>query len=97
MLQKKLLHPPFFEIVPKPYLYGNDVLALAAAADEAAKKYRVDVIFTTPVVDIRRVALATRNIHVFAPHMDSLRPGRGLADTLPESLKAGEGGHAQPL
>ena len=82
------LKPPFFEIGPKSYLYGDDVLALALAADAVSKKYDVDIIFTTPVVDIRRIAAATERIFVFAPHMDTLKPGRGLADTLPESLVA---------
>ena len=71
---------PFFEIGPKSYLYGDDILALAKAADKASERYQVDIIFTTPFVDISRVKAATRNIHVFAPHMDCLRPGRGLAD-----------------
>lgn len=88
MLKNFALKPPFFEIGPKSYLYGDDVLQLALIADAAAKKYDVDIIFTTPVVDIRRVAEATERIFVFAPHMDPLKPGRGLADTLPESLVA---------
>jgi len=88
MLKNIALKPPFFEIGPKSYLYGDDVLKLALIADAAAKKYDVDVIFTTPVVDIRRVAEATERIFVIAPHMDPLKPGRGLADTLPESLVA---------
>ena len=79
---------PFFEIGPKSYLYGDDILKLAKAADAASEKYDVDVIFTCPVVDIRRVAEATKRLHVFAPHMDPIYPGRGLADTLPESLVA---------
>lgn len=79
---------PFFEIGPKSYLYGDDVIALAKAADAASEAYGVDIIFTTPVVEIARVKAATKHIHVFAPHMDPLRPGRGLADTLPESLVA---------
>lgn len=79
---------PFFEIGPKSYLYGDDVIELAKAADVASEKYNVDIIFTTPVVEIFRVKAATKRIHVFAPHMDPLRPGRGLADTLPESLVA---------
>lgn len=79
---------PFFEIGPKSYLYGEDVLSLALAADRASEKYDVDIIFTCPVVDIRTVKQATRRIHVFAPHMDPIYPGRGLADTLPESLVA---------
>ena len=79
---------PFFEIGPKSYLYGDDILDLAKAADAASEKYKVDIIFTTPLVELRRVAENTKFIHVFAPHMDSLRPGRGLADVLPESLVA---------
>ena len=87
-MAKHKINVPFFEIGPKSYLYGDDVLELALAADAAAEKYGVDIIFTCPVVDIRAVAQATRFIHVFAPHMDPLYPGRGLADTLPESLVA---------
>ena len=82
------IHAPFFEIGPKSYLYGQDVIDLAKAADAASEKYGVDIIFTTPVVEIARVKAATKHIHVFAPHMDPLRPGRGLADILPESLVA---------
>lgn len=82
------IKPPFFEIGPKSYLYGQDVIDLAIAADAAASKYGVDIIFTTPVAEITRVKMATDRIHVFAPHMDPLRPGRGVADILPESLVA---------
>ncbi len=87
-MNKKTVKLPFFEIGPKSYLYGDDILELAKAADAAAEKYGVDIIFTTPVVDIRRVREATKYIHVFAPHMDAIVPGRGLADILPESLVA---------
>ena len=87
-MNAKKVKLPFFEIGPKSYLYGDDILELAKAADAASEKYKVDIIFTTPVVDIRRVREATKNIHVFAPHMDPIEPGRGLADILPESLVA---------
>lgn len=80
--------PAFFEIGPKSYLYGEDILDLARAADAASERYGVHIIFTRPIVEIARVKAATRHIHVFAPHMDPLRPGRGLADILPESLVA---------
>jgi len=88
MKPKRLLKPPFFEIGPKSYLYGDEVLDLALAADMAAEKYRVNILFTSPLVELRRVAENTKNLFVLAPHMDPLRPGRGLADTLPESLAA---------
>ena len=87
-MNAKKVKLPFFEIGPNSYLYGDDILELAKAADAASAKYDVDIIFTTPVVDIRRVREATKNIHVFAPHMDAIVPGRGLADILPESLVA---------
>lgn len=88
MLEGFALKPPFFEIVPKSYLFGDDVLALARAAETASKKYDVDIIFASPIVELRRVAEATERIFVFAPHMDPIVPGRGIADILPESLVA---------
>ena len=88
MRKRMEIKAPFFEIGPKSYLYGDDILELAKAADAASAKYDVDIIFTTPVADIRRVSEATEHIHVFAPHMDPLPVGRGLADILPESVKA---------
>lgn len=88
MINNCRIKAPFFEIGPKSYLYGEAVVELAKAADAASEKYGIDVIFTTPVIEITRVKAATRHIHVFAPHMDPIRPGRGLADILPESLVA---------
>ncbi|MBE6958759.1 MAG: triose-phosphate isomerase [Ruminococcaceae bacterium] len=88
MIPNCKIKAPFFEIGPKSYLYGQDVIDLAIAADKASEKYGVDIIFTTPIVEIARVKAATKNIHVFAPHMDPIVPGRGLADILPESLVA---------
>ena len=61
MAKKRKITTPFFEIGPKSYLYGDEVLDLALAADAAAEKYGVSIIFTTPVVDIRRVKEATKN------------------------------------
>lgn len=82
------IRAPFFEIGPKAYLFGADVVALAMAADEAASRYDVDIIFTAPYVSIEAIARTTKHIHVFAPHMDPIRPGRGVADILPEALRA---------
>jgi triosephosphate isomerase len=88
MHKKSIIKPPFFEIGPKNYLFGDQILELALAADKASEKYNVDIIFTTPYVDIRTVSEKTKKIHVFAPHMDCVSAGRGLANILPESLKA---------
>ena len=82
------IRTPYFEIGTKNYIYGDKVLEYAKAADAAAEKYDIDVLFITPAVEIRRVAENTRRLIVLAPYMDTLRPGRGMADILPEALKA---------
>ena len=79
---------PFFEIGPKNYLFGQDIIDLAKIADEASKKYDIRVIFTTPYANIQQVAAQTENLYVFAPHMDAAPVGRLLANVLPESVKA---------
>ena len=79
--------PPFFEIGPKAYLYGKKVVELALCADEMSEKYHVQVIFTPQAVDIYRVAKSTKNLLVFAQHMDALPIGRGVGSILPEAIK----------
>ena len=85
---KRKIRTPYFEIGTKNYIWGDTVLAYAKAADAAAEKYDIDVLFITPAVEIRRVAENTKHLIVLAPYMDTLRPGRGMADILPEALKA---------
>lgn len=85
---KRKIRTPYFEIGTKNYIYGDTVLEYARAADAAAKKYDIDVLFITPAVEIRRVVENTEHLIVFAPYMDTLLPGRGMADILPEALKA---------
>ena len=86
MQEKRKITTPFFEIGPKSYLYGDEVLDLALAADAAAEKYGVSIIFTTPVVDIRRIKEATKNIFVFAPHMTPFIPAEDLQILCPNLL-----------
>ena len=54
-MNQHTIRAPFFEIGPKSYLYGQDVVDLAIAADKASEKYGVDIIFTTPIVSISAV------------------------------------------
>ncbi len=85
---KPKIRTPFFELGVKNYVYGDTVLEYALAAERAAEKYDIDVLMTCPVVDIRRVRENTERLIIFAPYMDTLRPGRGQADILPESIRA---------
>lgn len=85
---KPTIRVPYFEVGTKNYVYGDTLLEYAIAADKAAEKYDIDVLFICPAVEIRRVCENTKNLIVLAPYMDTLRPGRGMADILPEGLKA---------
>lgn len=85
---KPVIRAPYFEIGTKNYVYGDTLLEYAIAGDKAAEKYDIDVLFICPATEIRRVRENTKHLIVLAPYMDTLRPGRGMADILPEGLKA---------
>lgn len=82
-----LITPPFFELGPKAYLYGEKAVQMAVFADQLSRRYNVQIIFTPQYADISRAAGATKDLLVFAQHMDPIRPGRGIGSVLPESLK----------
>jgi triosephosphate isomerase len=82
------IRPPFFEIGPKAYLYGEEMLKLAKAADRASEKYDVRIILTPQPSDIYMLAKNTGNVLIFAQHMDPISIGRGLGSILPEAIKA---------
>lgn len=84
---KTKIRTPYFEIGTKNYVWGDKLLEYAIAADRAAEKYDIDVLFICPALEVRRVAENTRNLKVFVTYMDTLRPGRGCADILPEGAK----------
>jgi len=82
------IKPPFFEIGPKAFFYGERMLRLAKAADVASEKYDVRIILTPQYSDIQLLANETKNVLIFAQHMDPLPIGRGLGSVLPEAIKA---------
>lgn len=82
------IKPPFFEIGPKAFMYGERMLQLAKAADEASAKYDVRIILTPQPSDIYQLAKETKHLLIFAQHMDPLPIGRGLGSILPEAVKS---------
>jgi triosephosphate isomerase len=80
--------PPFFEVGPKAYAYGGELVELARRADALSRTYDVQVIITPQYLDIPAVAQAVDRVMVFAQHMDALTPGRGVGSVLPEAIKA---------
>lgn len=80
--------PPFFEVGPKAYMYGAEIVRLAIRADALSEEYGVQIVITPQDVDISAVAQNVERVLVFAQHMDSLRPGRGVGSALPEALRA---------
>lgn len=85
---KPRIRTPFFETSVKCYIYGDAVLDFALAADESARRHDVDVLFICPYTELRRVRERCGRLILLAPYMDTLRPGRGMADILPEALLA---------
>ncbi|MBR2479483.1 MAG: triose-phosphate isomerase [Clostridia bacterium] len=81
------IRAPFFEVGPKCFMWGERMLKLCLKLDEIAEKYDLDIIVTPQYADIRLIAENTKRLHVYAQHMDSLTPGRGLGSVLPESVK----------
>jgi len=88
MYKGMTIKPPFFEIGPKAFLYGEEMLKLAKAADKASAKYDVRIILTLQPTDIYLLAKETQHVLIFAQHMDPLHIGRGLGSILPEAIKA---------
>lgn len=84
---KRLPTAPFFETSVKNYIYGQKVIDYALEVDRAAVEFDVDAMFIVPYTEIREVAARTERLIIIAPYMDPIRPGRGIADVLPESLK----------
>ena len=82
------IEPPFFEIGPKAFIYGERMLQLAKVADEASAKYNVRIILTPQPSDIYLLAKETRHVLIFAQHIDPIEPGRGNGSILPEAVKA---------
>lgn len=88
MLKEKSIRPPFVEIGPKAYLFGEEIVNLAKVIDIEARRYDVRAILTPQYADIYPVAQAVKDVLVFAQHMDSIPIGRGAGSVLAESLKA---------
>lgn len=89
---KPKLTSPFLGVNPKSYLYGDESLELAKAADAIAAETGLSMFFTCPFADIRYIKENTSHLLITAQHMEPLVPGRGMGHVLPESLKAAGAG-----
>jgi len=85
---KHKLRTPFFEVGVKNYIYGDAVIEMGKHLEEISIKYDIDVIYIVPHLELREVVRATDKLIIFAPYMDTLRPGRGMGKILPEGIKA---------
>lgn len=85
---KRQIRTPFFETSVKNYIWGDEVVEFAVQVAKAAAKYDVDALFIAPYTEIREIRRRCPDLIILAPYMDTLRPGRGMADVLPEAIKA---------
>lgn len=79
---------PFLIVNVKSYIYDEELLKLAMAADKVAEETGLQIYFTGSYADLRLLKENTKNLVITAQSMDSLRPGRGMGHVLPEALKA---------
>lgn len=80
------LRVPFFVINPKSYLYGQELLDIAKYADQKAKEYDIDILFTAPYTELKSIADNTNYLTITAQHMDGISPGRGMGKIVGEML-----------
>ncbi len=81
------LRRPFFVCNSKSYLYGDRILKLAKKADELAKEYDVDILFTGQLIDLPMLKANTEHLFITAQNMESLVPGKGMGHILGDALK----------
>ena len=82
------IQAPFFEIGPKAYMYGDEALALAKAAEAASKEFGITCIFTPQLTDIHLIAQNTDGLLICAQKIDPIPVGRGQGSILAEAVKA---------
>lgn len=88
MVSEFAIEAPFFELGPKAYIFGDELVALARHADALSAKYDVRIIVTPQTVDIPRLVEETSHLLIFAQHMDPVRIGTGNGSVLAEALKS---------
>lgn len=87
MKRRLCMNYPVFEVGPKLYVHGKQALEIAQFADSLVDRYDVQIIFSAQYMDIPVISGATKNIHVFAQHVDDVQQGRGVGAILPEAVK----------
>ena len=66
------VNSPFLIVNVKSYLYDEELLKLARAADEVAEDTGLPIYFTCSYADLRLLKEHTRNLIITAQSMDSL-------------------------
>jgi len=85
---RKRVQPPIFVINCKAYLEmtGRRALATAKIADQVSEETGVSFLMIVQLTDIAPVSQEVRNVAVFAPHLDPVRPGPHTGHVLAEAL-----------
>lgn len=77
---------PFFVVNPKSFLFGEELLKLAYAANKLARQYEVTVLFTAPQTELATIVTECPDLIVTAQHMDSVGLGNSMGGVIAESL-----------
>lgn len=77
---------PFFVVNPKNFLHGEELIDLAKKADYLSGKFDIDVFFTTPPTELKRIVDASSNLIVTSQHMDYQEVGNSMGKIIAEEL-----------
>ena len=90
MISDWAVEPPYFFINFKAYIFGGEAVKFSKEAERISQKYRVPIVIIPQIIDIAKLAEET-SLPVFAPHIDAIKPGRGVGTVLPEAVKEAGG------
>jgi len=85
-LKNNKIKSPFFVINPKSFLDRKTSLEMARHANDIAKNYEIDVLFTAPFTELADIVRDCPNLIVTAQHVDDIQPGDAMGKTSIDSL-----------
>ena len=88
MKHKKQIKTPTLGVNAKTYMWGEDLLKIAAYCEKVAVENDVTVTFNVPIVDIYRAAQIAPHVIINAQFMDPIEKGGTMGGVAAEALAA---------
>ncbi len=70
-----------------PYSFGSHLLRILRALERVSEEYDVRVILAPPHTELKESAEISRNVEIYAQHIDPLEPGAHTGSVILEGIK----------